>query len=90
MTYAILKTFRLQKVPHFTLPNLLLAEPLVPEFLQGAATPEALANAVSALMNDPARRAAIANQFVKLRSELAQGADKRAAEAVLDLAGGRS
>jgi lipid A disaccharide synthetase len=41
-------------------------------------------------MNDPARRAAIADQFAKLRAELAQGADKRAAQAVLELAGGRS
>ena len=86
LTYAIIKTFRLLKVPSITLPNLLTPEPLVPEFLQGAATPEALADAVTALMNDPGRRAAIADQFAKLRTELAQGADKRAAHAVLDLA----
>ena len=90
LTYAIMKTFRLVKVPYFTLPNLLTPEPLVPEFLQGAATPEALANAVTALMNDAGRRAAIADQFANLRAELAQGADKRAADAVLDLASGRS
>jgi len=89
-SYAIIKTFRLLKVPSITLPNLLTPEPLVPEFLQGAATPEALANAVSALMDDPGRRAAIADEFAKLRAGLAQGADKRAAEAVLDLASGRS
>jgi lipid-A-disaccharide synthase len=69
---------------------LLTPEPLVPEFLQGAATPEALANAVSALMDDPGRRAAIADEFAKLRARLAQGADQRAAEAVLELASGRS
>jgi lipid-A-disaccharide synthase len=90
LSYAIIKTFRLLKVPSITLPNLLTPEPLVPEFLQGAATPEALANAVSGLMNDPGRRAAIADEFAKLRAGLAQGADKRAAEAVLELASGRS
>ena len=90
LTYAIMKTFRLLKVPHFTLPNLLTPEPLVAEYLQGAANPEALANAVSGLMKDPERRAAIAGQFAKLRAELAQGADRLAAEAVLDLASGRS
>jgi len=89
LSYAIIKTFRLLKVPSLTLPNLLMAEPLVPEFLQGAVTPEALANAVAALMNDPVRRAAIAAEFAKLRAGLAQGADKLAAQAVLELAGGR-
>ena len=77
------------KVPHFTLPNLLTPEPLVPEFLQGAANPEALADAVSGLLKDPDRRAAIAGQFAILRAELARGADKLAAQAVLDLALGQ-
>ena len=89
LSYAIIRTFKLLKVPSLTLPNLLMAEPLVPEFLQGAATPEALADAVAALMNDPGRRAAIADQFAKLRAELAQGADKLAAQAVFELASGR-
>jgi lipid-A-disaccharide synthase len=88
-TYAIIKAFRLLKVPTITLPNLLTPEPLVPEFLQGAASPDALADAVSGLMNDPGRRAAIADQFAKLREELAKGADKLAAKAVLELAGAR-
>ena len=89
LTYAIVKTFRLVKVPHFTLPNLLTPEPLVPEFLQGAAHSEALADAVSGLLKDPDRRAAIAGQFAILRAELAQGADKLAAQAVLELALGQ-
>ena len=87
LTYAIMKYFRMLKVPHFTLPNLLTAEPLVPEFLQGAASPEALADAVSGLLNDPGRRAYISGQFTDLRAALAVGADKRAAQAVLELAG---
>ena len=87
-SYAIIKGFRLLKVPSLTLPNLLLPEPLVPEFLQGAATPEAVANAVSGLLQDPDRRAAIATQFAELRTALALGADQRAAQAVLGLAGG--
>jgi lipid-A-disaccharide synthase len=88
LTYAIMKYLRLLKVPHFTLPNLLTSEPQVPEYLQGAASPEALASAVSGLMQDPERRAAIAGQFAELRATLAVGADKRAAQAVFELAGG--
>jgi lipid-A-disaccharide synthase len=87
VTYAIMKTFRLMKVPHFALPNLLMPKPLVPEYLQGAANPKALADAVSALLDDPKRQALIADEFAKLRAELALGADKRAALAVLRLAG---
>ncbi len=86
LTYAIMRTLRLWKVPYFTLPNLLTPEPLVPEFLQYAANPEALADAVSRLLKDPAKRAAISEQFSSLRLELARGADKLAAQAVLDLA----
>lgn len=90
LTYAIMKTFRLLKVPYFTLPNLLTEEPLVPEFLQGAANPRALAEAVHSLLNDPAKRARISDRFSRLRLALAQGADKLAARAVLDLARERS
>jgi hypothetical protein len=41
------------------------------------------------LLEDPDRRAAIAGQFAILRAELARGADKLAAQAVLDLALGQ-
>jgi lipid-A-disaccharide synthase len=86
LTYAIAKTFKLVNVPFFTLPNLLTAEPLVPEFLQADATPAALATAVTDLLDDPQRRAMISKRFTELRSELALDADHCAASAVLELA----
>jgi lipid-A-disaccharide synthase len=86
LTYAIAKTFKLVNVPYFTLPNLLTAEPLVPEFLQADATPAALATAVTDLLDDPERRAMISKRFTELRSELALDADHCAASAVLELA----
>lgn len=86
LTYAIVKSLNLIKVPHFALPNLLTEEPLVEEFLQGAANPVALAAAVERLLHDPARRADIAARFATLRGDLARGADQRAAEAVLEVA----
>jgi len=89
LTYAIIKYFRLWKGQFFTLPNLLTQEPLVPEHLQDAANPVALADAVAKLMNNPKRRADIAARFAILRAELAQGADKMAAQAVIDLADGQ-
>jgi len=88
LTYAIAKGFSLLKVPYFTLPNMLTPEPLVPEYLQGDANPQALADAVADLLHDPARRAHIAGQFAGLRQSLARDSDKLAARAVIKLAHG--
>ena len=86
LTYALARSLKLVKVRHFTLPNLLTDEPMVPEFLQGGASPEALADALEALLRSPERRAGIAHEFAKLRDQLARGADRLAARAVLELA----
>jgi len=90
LTYAIATTFNLVKVPYVALPNLLTEEPLVPEFIQGAATPDNLAAALDALIADDARRAHIEAEFSVLRSKLARNADRRAAEAVMSLARGHA
>ena len=66
LTYTIARAFRLVKVPYVSLPNLLTDKPLVPEFIQGDANPEALSTAVAALLDDPARRAAISSKFLAL------------------------
>ena len=87
LTAAILRLFKLLKTDYFTLPNLLTDAPVIPEFIQEAATPVAIAGEVEALLADADRRAEIASQFAKLRNELALGADERAAEAVINLAG---
>jgi lipid-A-disaccharide synthase len=86
LTHVILKYLVRVRLTHFTLPNLLTEEPLVPEFIQGDATPEALASAVAELLDDPERCALIGNRFVKLREDLALDADKRAADAVIGTA----
>ena len=71
---------------HFTLPNLLTETPLVPEFMQAAAQPAAIAEEVIDLLNSPERRRIIADRFARLRTELAQNTDQRAADAVIELA----
>ena len=86
LTYFIAKTLRLVKLQHYTLPNLLTKEPYVPEFIQGAATPVAIAECVSEMLNDREWRALITDRFAKLRAELALGADERAADAVIRVA----
>lgn len=86
LTALVVRLLGLLKLEYFTIPNLLTETPLVPEFIQEAATPEALAEAVAALLADPDRRQAITRRFNELRSTLALGADARAARAVLEVA----
>jgi len=86
VTYALVRHLKLVRVRHFTLPNLLTETPLVPEFLQEAASAPALCGAVYDLLRDGARREAISQEFAKLRDQLARGADRLAARAVLDSA----
>ncbi len=86
MTAFIVRAFGLLKVENVTMPNQLTDPPLVPEFIQGDARPDALAGAVAELIDSPERRAVISERFAKLRAELALDADLRAAETVLSLA----
>lgn len=86
LTYAIVQAFKLVKVPYVSLPNLLMEEPLVPEFIQGEATAKNLSQAVVDLLEHPERCAAIRAAFDSLRSDLARDADARAAAAVIETA----
>lgn len=85
ISYAIINTFKLIKLTHFTLPNLLTDEALIPEFMQADAEPDRIAAAVIELLRDPTQRQMISNRFAKLRDELALNTDQRAADAVIAL-----
>ncbi|MBT8099231.1 MAG: lipid-A-disaccharide synthase [Gammaproteobacteria bacterium] len=84
-TAFLLRRFDMLKVEQFTLPNQLTETPLIPEFIQDAATVAAISAEVEALFGDADRRAAISSRFAKLRRELALDADQRAADAVIEL-----
>ena len=85
LTYFLARHLFRLNLAHYTLPNLLTEEPLVPEFMQDDAQPGPLADAVRALLEDPQRRAMISERFDRLRRELALDSDQRAADAVLRL-----
>ncbi len=86
LTYFIAVKLGLVKLTHYTLPNLLTEEPLVPEFMQQDAQPDAIAEAVVALLDNPERRQSISERFDRLRQALALDADQHAADAVIELA----
>lgn len=81
LTYLIGRM--LVRVEYLGIANLLLKEPMYPEYIQGAATPVALAKELQAAIADPARRAKTAEQAAKLRSLLGAPASGTAADWLL-------
>ena len=82
LTYRILK--RLVKSPYISLPNLLAERMLVPELIQDAATPDALAQTLAPLLEDGAVQTL---GFDVIHRALRQAASEQAADAVLKLVG---
>ncbi len=69
--------------PYVGLPNILAGEFVVPEFLQDAATPENLAQAVLDLLNDAPSRERIRRRFAGMLTDLRQNTSQKAADAVM-------
>jgi lipid-A-disaccharide synthase len=81
-------SYRLMKgrgyLPYVGLPNILSGEFVVPEFIQDAATPTALAEAVSRQLQDTAGNERLVERFREIHRQLARGCGERVAEAVLE------
>jgi len=69
--------------PWIGLPNILAREFLVPELLQQAATPEAMADAVWQQLNDTSLRDKLAARFTDMHHSLLRNSAQASAEAVL-------
>ena len=69
----------LVKVEYLGIANLLLEEPMYPEYIQGAAQPQALAAELEACVNDIGRRTRTAEQAARLRALLDVSAGNEAA-----------
>ena len=85
LTYAIVTWFKLMRTTRYSLPNVLAGRDLVPEILQDACTPQALADAVLALFADTAGRVALVAEFERLHRQLIGDADRGAAAAIAAL-----
>jgi lipid-A-disaccharide synthase len=78
----------LVRLPHFSLVNLVLGRGVVPELLQGAAHPQAVADRAVALLQDTAAVAEMRQGLHQLRGRLGRsGATERAAAAVAERLG---
>ena len=78
---------RLVRVDTFGMVNLIAGEKIVPELIQRAFTPEAVAEQVVSMLTDRARAGRIREGLARVRDRLgAPGASRRAAEAILKIA----
>lgn len=76
--------------PWIGLPNILAQEFLVPELVQDAATPQSLADAVWAQLENPGHRAMLEQRFTDMHHALLRNTARESAQAVLDLIGNTS
>ncbi|UVW30403.1 lipid-A-disaccharide synthase [Massilia sp. H6] len=73
--------------PWIGLPNILAREFVVPEYLQHAATPLALADAIWRQLDDPTGREQLARRFLEMHHGLLRDSAQASAEAVLRVIG---
>ena len=83
ITWKIMQ--RMLYLPYVGLPNILAGEFLVDEFMQDAATPEALSAALLALMRDTSRQRRQVERFAEMHETLRQDNATKAADAVLQV-----
>ena len=76
-------------LPWIGLPNILAREFVVPEFLQHAATPQALADAVWFQLTDEANRVKLQQRFLDMHHSLLRNSAEASAKAVLEVIGKR-
>ena len=80
----------LVKTQWISLPNLIAQEGIVPELIQDAATPDAIAEQLEQLLGNAAARHALEVRFADMHQKLQRNASQRAADAIETLVAGES
>ena len=79
---------RLVSIPWIAMPNVLAGKHLVPELIQDAATPEAIASEAISVLGDPERYRNISEELLRLRVLLGGQGPRLVAEVALRMAEG--
>jgi lipid-A-disaccharide synthase len=85
LTAFLLRRLGMVKVRHFSQPNLLTGQALVPEFLQEAVNGTDLGRALLQQLTDSAGAQRLETEFLKVHQQLRVGAADRAAQAILTM-----
>jgi len=84
LTHAIAR--RLVRVPYIAMPNIILEERVVPELIQDAATPQALAMELERYLESARYRSSTAERLADVRARLVRpGSAERAARLALEM-----
>lgn len=85
LSYRLVHWLRLMRTDRYALPNILAERILVPELMQDACTPPALAETILALLYDDAHRTTLMAEFGRLSETLRGGGNDAASDAITDL-----
>jgi lipid-A-disaccharide synthase len=85
LTYRIVKGLGMLRTDLYSLPNILAGAPLVPELMQDACTPAALAATLAPFLSARALPTAVLGEFRRLHIELRRDASSKAAAAIAEL-----
>lgn len=83
LTYQLAR--HLVKLKYVGLPNLLAQDFVVPEFIQGAASPENLCASLLDFLDHPEKISYVEKKFLEIHHQLRRNASEQAAQAILKL-----
>lgn len=85
LTFAIAS--KMVKIPNVGLPNLLAGKRLVPEYLQGQVTVDAVSGEIIKFVSEPESTAAMLKEFTSIHKKIRLGASAQAVNAIESLVG---
>jgi lipid-A-disaccharide synthase len=90
LTYTLVIGLGMMRSSHYSLPNVLANEPVVPELMQGECTAENLAAALERWLSDAEACETLERRFLRIHERLRGGGSAAAAQAVSELLETRS
>ena len=85
LTAWLVRRFKLMKTRHYSLPNVLAGEALIPELLQEDCTPENITAGLQHWLDHPEAIDLLTPRFLDIHRQLRHGASERAADVVAEL-----